>query len=147
MQAFLIGRAIDESAQHYELSEGAFIWALPSACNALHSDLCDRFCDGRGWHGHNVPLKLGGLNTICLDMLHRVNSKWTAINHAGHRLEVLRGIDSAFQASTALPVVMKRQNTLAYLRRSEERFYELHRSNSASLEEFRAESFNITAAL
>jgi hypothetical protein len=110
---FLVGPAVDEAAQHYELAQGAFIWLSPSAATIYEAG---KWLLGPGDSlliEYKVPLKDGQrLQTHVVNPLYLENS-------AEDRGAVCQRFGLAMAGASELDVLLKRQNTTTYLQKAD----------------------------
>jgi hypothetical protein len=108
---FILGEAVDEAAEAYELAEGAFVWLAPSA-RAIWQSLRDRFEPSNSTLvPYAVPLK-GGASYATYAV-----SPFDAYMPPDERMPAADQILATFDGpSIPLAVQIKRQNTTVYLR-------------------------------
>ncbi len=114
---FIVGEAIDEAAEHYELAEGAFVWLTPSAKALWEEALADEPSDETDdiLVPHSVPLKGGQAYDTY------VASPFDPTDMLPERGDLATRLLSTFDSgpmAKALRVQVKRQNTAAFLKRA-----------------------------
>ncbi len=110
---FIIGPAVDEAANYYEIAEGALVWLHRSAgihysqANLLQDDIHSLFIP------YDMPLKTGArLKSLVLNPLYLENS-------ADGRRVIIEGYLEAMQGVDRIDVWLKGQNTLDFLQTAE----------------------------
>lgn len=110
---FIIGPAVDEAAEHYEMAEGAFVWLLLSA-GILYEQANCLMGDGRYLlMPYDLPLKTGArLKSLVVNPLYLENS-------VDQRRAMIEGYFKAMNGVGSLDVWLKRQNTMDFLQTAE----------------------------
>jgi hypothetical protein len=123
-----IGPAINEAQELYEQAQGAFVWLTPAAARLPYHDVGQ---DHQGLVWYDVPTKMGTLRTRVVSPFF-----YAAPEHVGppicHGFEVVMDSDK-------VDVVVKRQNTRAFLRKLMANDVDLHDSPPEALDGLEAQ--------
>lgn len=110
---FIVGEAVDETAEYNEIAEGALMWLLPSAVNLTNQGGQLLHDIGALFIPHDIPLKGGArLNSLVVNPLYLDYS-------AEERQGTISRYDESMSGVDRLDVWLKRQNTFEFLRAAE----------------------------